>query len=313
MRRSLLKQTFLRWSLVLALMTWALPVVGQTLTGSISGIISDSTDARVPSATVLVRNAATNEERSVVSDGSGAFTASSLAPGLYTVTIVKAGFQRSVLNNLRVAPGANVRADAKLNVGAETQSVSVNAETNTLQTDSAEVRGELDNQQLSSLPLPANRNYQSALILVPGVNPPANQHSVGANPGRGLAFQSNGSFGNTNTIRIDGATANNVWLPHVAAYSPGLEAIQSVNVVTNSFDAQQGLAGGASVNVHVKTGTNQVHGSVFWYHTDNVLSAKPFFLPKGFTKNPFLSRGATRDCRRAYVPPLSARTPNVRP
>ena len=80
--------------------------------------------------------------------------------------------------------------------------------------------------------------------------------------------------------------ANNVWLPHVAAYSPGLEAIQSVTVVTNSFDAQQGLAGGASVNVHVKTGTNNFHGSTFWYHTDNILAAKPFFLPAGFTRNP---------------------------
>src|SRR5207245_10746151 len=118
------------------------------------------------------------------------------------MTTEKAGFQRAVLNNLQVAPGAIARADVKLNVGAETQSVSVNAETNTIQTDSAEVRGEIDNQQLSSLPLPANRNYESALILVPGVTPPANQHSVGANPGRGLSFQSNGSFGNTSTVRI---------------------------------------------------------------------------------------------------------------
>ncbi len=78
-------------------------------------------------------------------------------------------------------------------------------------------------------------------------------------------------------------TSGSHTLPHTV---PGLEAIQSVSVVTNSFDAQQGLAGGASVNVHVKTGTNSFHGSAFWYHTDNNLTTKPFFLPAGFTRNP---------------------------
>ena len=115
-----------------------------------------------------------------------------------------------------------------MSVGSVSENVSVQTDTAAVQTDSAEVRGELDAHQLASLPVPANRNYESALILIPGINPPANQHSVAANPGRGLAFQSDGSFGNTNNIRIDGATANNVWLPHVAAYSPALDAIQSV-------------------------------------------------------------------------------------
>ena len=75
---------------------------------------------------------------------------------------------------------------------------------------------------------------------------------------------------------------------HVAAYNPGLDAIDSVSVATNSYDAQEGLAGGASVNVHIKTGGNAIHGSLFEYHTDNALTAKPFFLPSYLTRNPKL-------------------------
>jgi hypothetical protein len=78
---------------------------------------------------------------------------------------------------------------------------------------------------------------------------------------------------------VDGASQFNVWLPHVTAYVPGLEAIETVNVVTNNFDAEQGLAGGSSVNVQIKSGTNEVHGSGFWYHNNNNTKARPFFLP----------------------------------
>ena len=259
---------------------------GQTLTGSVTGIISDPSGARVAGARVSIRDLSTNEIRATTADSSGSYGITSLTPGIYEVTAEVTGFQRATETNVQVTQGATARVDIQLSVGSATENVSVSADTMTVQTDSAEVRGQLDSHQLSSLPVPANRNYESALILIPGINPPANQHSVAANPGRGLAFQSNGSFGNTNNIRIDGATANNVWLPHVAAYNPGLDAIESVSVVTNSYDAQQGLAGGASINVHVKTGTNNFHGSGFWYHTDNVLTAKPFFLPAGFVRNP---------------------------
>ncbi|MDR3548965.1 MAG: hypothetical protein P4M11_12000 [Candidatus Pacebacteria bacterium] len=185
-----------------------------------------------------------------------------------------------------VSPGASTRADVTLKTGSETQTVSVTDTTQALQTDSAEMRGGINTAELAHFPTPASRNYESALILVPGISPPANMHSLGANPSRGLFFSTNGAFGNANNIRIDGATAINVWLPHVAAYNPGLDAIDSVSVVTNSYDALQGLAGGASVNVHVKTGGNAFHESVFEFHTDNALTAKPFFLPALFTRNP---------------------------
>src|SRR6266487_3722644 len=94
-----------------------------------------------------------------------------------------------------------------------------------------------------------------------------------------LTFSANGTSRNSNNIRIEGATATNVWLPHVSAYVPGLEAIQEVSVSTGSLDADQGLTVGAAVNVQMKSGSNGIHGSIFEYHTNNAMKAKPFFLP----------------------------------
>ena len=77
-------------------------------------------------------------------------------------------------------------------------------------------------------------------------------------------------------VRIDGATSVQTWLPHITAYVPALESVEQVNVVTNSFSAEQGLAGGAAVNVQIKSGTNDIHGSGFWYNVNNAMIAKPF-------------------------------------
>src|SRR5262249_31899797 len=89
----------------------------------------------------------------------------------------------------------------------------------------------------------------------------------------------NGASRSSNNTRIDGASATNVWLPHVTAYVPALESIETVNIVTNSFDAEQGLAGGAAINVQIKSGTNNFHGSGFEFHNDQHLTARNFFLP----------------------------------
>ena len=133
--------------------------------------------------------------------------------------------------------------------------------------------------QLENLPVPVGRNYQNLFVTVPGISPPENMHSVAVNPARGLAFSSNGTTRNANAIRIEGAISNNLWLPHVAAYVPALEAIESVGVTTSTFDADQGLSGGMSANVLIKSGTNQFRGSAFEYFYDEALKSRPYFLP----------------------------------
>ena len=150
-----------------------------------------------------------------------------------------------------------------------------------LQTDRAEVRQELRARELQDLPVPVGRNYQELFVTLPGFTPPADAHSVPSNPSRALTFNVNGASNQGNNTRIDGVSSTNVWLPHVVAYVPALESIETVNVVTNNFDAEQGLAGGAAISVQIKSGTNQLRGSAFGYHFNEKMRAKNYFTPPG--------------------------------
>jgi hypothetical protein len=120
--------------------------------------------------------------------------------------------------------------------------------------------------------------------VLPGFTPPAEAHSVPSNPSRALVFNVNGASRSSNNIRIDGVSTTNIWLPHVAAYVPALESLETVNVVTSSFDAEQGLAGGSAINVQIKSGTNQLRGSAFEYHTNENLRTQNYFAPPGTPK-----------------------------
>src|SRR5262249_37070861 len=153
------------------------------------------------------------------------------------------------------------RVDVVLEVGSVTEVVTVTGVTPVLQTDRAEVRAEITEEQLTDLPIGLGRNYQNLFDTLPGFTPPEEVHSIQSTPSRSLAFNVNGVSRSINNTRIDGASSINPWLPHITAYVPSLEAIQTVNVVSNSFDAEQGLAGGAAISVQLKSGTNQLHGS----------------------------------------------------
>jgi hypothetical protein len=144
-----------------------------------------------------------------------------------------------------------------------------------LQTDTSEVHVNLTAAELTNLPVPLGRNYQQVYRMLPGFAPPTNAHSIPTNPSRSLEFTVNGTSDDQNNTRIDGVSTTHIQLPHVTSYIPTLESIQEVNIVTNSMDAEQGLAGGAAVNVQTRSGTNAIHGSAFEYHTDQHLKAWP--------------------------------------
>ena len=190
-----------------------------------------------------------------------------------------------------------------------------------LQTDTAEVHAEVSNADVENLPVPLGRNYQQLYKNLPGFSPPRNSHSIPTNPARALEFNVNGTSNNQNNTRVDGVSTYNVQLPHVNSYVPTLESIQQVNLVTNTFDAEQGFAGGVAVNLETKSGTNQIHGSLFEYHSDQHIKAwpdrfenaasntgnKPKFIDNSFggtVGGPLIQRQAVRVCQ--LRGPLSA-------
>ncbi len=251
----------------------------QVLYGTLVGNVTDSSGAAIPGAQVKITNVETGREWTVQTGPAGTYSISTIPPGTYEVTFSAEGFRTYTKQGVQVAANATVRVDATLEVGIVTESVQVSAEALTLQTDTADVRDELRNELLSNLPIPVTRNYQTLLVTVPGFTPPEDAHSLSANPSRALRMMPMGTNAASVAIRVDGATAGHPWLPHIAGYVPSVEAIEAVNVVTGSYEAEQGFAGGAAVNVQIKSGTNEFHGSLFEYHNNQHLKARPYFLP----------------------------------
>jgi hypothetical protein len=270
---------------LLVLVLTGVPAYAQVLYGSIVGNVVDPSEAPVPGATVTVTQKETGLSRSTTTSELGSYSFPNLPAGTYEVRVSKSGFQTYTRSDVAVTINSVARVDVTLAVGAVTETVTVAASAAVLQTDRAEVRAEVAGQTLENLPVPPGRNYQHILATLPGFTQPRNAHSVPSNPSRSLQYEVNGTVSASNNVRLDGATQYNIWLPHITAYVPSLEAIETVNVVTNSFDAEQGLAGGAAINVQIKSGTNEIHGSAFWFNNNNKTKAKPFFTPPG-ERNP---------------------------
>lgn len=260
------------------------PAQSQVLYGSIVGTVEDPTGASIPNAGITLTNTQTGATRDVKADEQGRFTAPSLLPGTYNLAVNAAGFRTLTRTGINVTINTVTRVDSRLEVGQISDKITVSASAATLQTDRADTRAELAGKSAVELPLPSYRNFQSLINLVPGATPAAFQNSVGSSPSRSLTTNVNGTNRNNNNTRIDGATNVYIWLPHHTLYNPPVESIETVNISTSSYDAEQGMAGGAAVTVATKSGTNQIRGSAFWYHDNQHLYARPYFFQQNINK-----------------------------
>src|SRR5712692_5654948 len=256
----------------------------QVLYGSIVGNVTDESGGATPGATVTIRHRETGASRDTVTDSAGFYRFPNVQSGTYTVTVTLTGFRSFNRSDIPVTLNSATRVDAALQVGELSEMVTVSASSPLLQTERVEVRAELKSAELVNLPVSMGRNYQYLFRVLPGFTPPAEAHSVPSNPSRALVFNVNGASRSSNNIRIDGVSTTNIWLPHVAAYVPALESLETVNVVTSSFDAEQGLAGGSAINVQIKSGTNDLRGSAFEYHTNEKWRTQNYFAPPGTPK-----------------------------
>lgn len=275
-----MKTLLLAVSLALA----AAPIQAQVLYGSIVGAVEDPSGASVPGATVTITNTQTAATRESKADDQGRYTLISLLPGTYSLAVSAPGFRTITRTGIAVTINTVTRVDTRLEVGQISDKITVESTAAALQTDRSDTRAELGSKAVVELPLPGYRNYQSLINLVPGSTPAALQNSVGASPQRSLTTNVNGTNRNNNNTRVDGATNVYIWLPHHTLYNPPAESIEMVNISTSSFDAEQGMAGGAAVTVSTKSGTNQLRGSAFWYHDNQHLYARPYFFQQNVNK-----------------------------
>jgi Carboxypeptidase regulatory-like domain/TonB dependent receptor len=232
----------------------------------------------IPSAAVTLTNQGTGEVRNATADAVGLYNFVDVLPGTYTVSVVKNGFNTFTQKNITLEVNHQVRIDVAMTPGVVQTEVVINAATPELQTETAEVNHQITNTQIEQLPLTSSqgRTFQALYTLIPGAANVKEQNSTASNPARAMSLNVNGISFNNNTTRIDGAINYYGWLPYLIAYVPPAESVANVNIVTNSFNAEQGLAGGASINVTTKSGTKDFHGTAWWFYQDAAFNARPY-------------------------------------
>ena len=257
----------------------------QVLYGTIVGNVQDEKGGVVTGVRVTITSKGSGQTRETVTNELGDYSIPNLLPGSYDVKMTRQGFASINKTDLTVSANNITRVDGEMKVGSVSDVVSVAADATVLQTESATVKSELNGREINSLPLSNYRNYQALLNLVPGATPARFQNANTDTPERSLTTNVNGTARNNNNTRLDGATSVNIWLPHHAAYVASAESIQEVNISTNNFDAEQGLAGGAAIQVITKSGTNQFHGSAFGFHDNHFFQARNLFHAESLGHN----------------------------
>jgi outer membrane receptor protein involved in Fe transport len=268
--------------LFLALFATHSMVHSQVLYGTLVGNVTAPDGGAIASARVIATNNQTGNQIRQTTDAEGGYAFHNLQPGVYTVEVDAEGFAPGKTAQLTVNANVIVRADETLSIHSVSQSVVVNGSSSELQTDSGSIHGELSPRELANLPIGGYSNYQSLMNLIPGATPSRYQNAVMDTPSRSLTTNVNGSTRTGNVTSVDGAAIQQVYLPHHTLYNPPTEDIQSVDIVTNSFAAEQGLAGGAAVSVLTKSGTNSFHGTLWEEHTNSAMAARNYFYNKTY-------------------------------
>ena len=288
--------------LVLMLLAFLAPQAArsQVLYGSLTGNVTDPKGAAVPGAKVEVTNMGTGETRTAMSDERGGYTLNDLQAGTYRLTVSLASFKTLLKDDIRIEINKLYRFDPQLEVGGVKETVVVTAgQEAALQTDRADVNITQSAGQINNLPLfgSVGRNYQSLIYLIPGttrgtggffINGSGTEdNSAAGNPQRSMSFNVNGVSRLQNNTKIDGSSIIYPWLPTNTVYVPPAEAIQEVNIVTNAFDAEQGLAGGAAINCTAsRQVANDFHGVGWGYDTNSRFRSRTFFQPANQPQNP---------------------------
>ena len=251
-------------------------VSAQAVTGTLLGNVTDSSGAGVPGATVTAVETGTNVSRTAVTNETGYFIFPSLLNGTYNVDAELQGFKKVVREGVRVDVNTTVRIDLKLEVGQLTETVQVVSETPLLQTDRTDTGRIIESKMVAELPLTFNRNFQSLVMTVPGITRPHREHSQFFNSQDSLRFEVNGQPGMASTTLIEGLD-NNQKTGLLQVIIPAADALETVNVTTSNYDAEFGRSGGAVTNVTLKSGTNDLAGSVFVFGNTEATNAPDYF------------------------------------
>jgi len=250
-------------ALVVISIVFATASFAQSDRGTLTGTITDPTSAVIPGASVAAVNSETGTKYETISTETGNYTLLQVPPGVYQLSVELPGFKKYVRQGITVLVAQTLRLNVQLEVGAATDEVTVSADAPLLRTESSDVSHNVSASRLDDLPIlgiggvlsgsAGIRNPYAMVQLIPGSTWTPNS-----------LVRMNGTPANTQSFRIEGQDASNTGTPGVPAQSqPGVDAIQEVAIQTSNYAAEYGQVGGGVFNVTMKSGTNQIHGTVY--------------------------------------------------
>ncbi|MDT4898265.1 MAG: hypothetical protein QOH25_3342 [Acidobacteriota bacterium] len=261
---------------VICLLIFASSAIAQEFRGSITGRVMDAAGAVVPVAQVAVTNTATNTSTWATTDESGDYTVLFLTPARYDVSVEASGFKKLLRQGIEVRVGDKLTLDLTLEVGEVAETVNVLTETPLLEAATASSGQVIDRRRISELPL-SDGNPFVLSRLAPGITYTGDLKFSRPFDNLGTSsVVSNGAPGG-NEFTLDGSPNTESRGPRVA-FVPPADAVQEFKVVTVSFDAQQGHTAGANIDVTLRSGGNDFHGSLYEFVRNDILSANDFFL-----------------------------------
>jgi outer membrane receptor protein involved in Fe transport len=279
--------------LLAALLLASVPLYAQTFRGGIQGSVTDETGAAMPGVSVTATNTGTALARTAISDASGNYFLSELPLGDYSVSAGLTGFKTTTVKGVKVEASTSQRVNLVLGAGALTESVEVTATIPLVDTTHNTQGGTIDGEQASQLPV-NGRDFTKLLTLVPGSQSDAS--GIYDSPGSFGVFSINGNRGRANNYLLDGTDMNDGYRNDPAINEAGVfgtpatilpvDAVAEFPIISGA-EAEYGRNAGAIVNIVTKSGTNDLHGSVFEYFRDDALGARNYFNKKPQPKNNF--------------------------
>src|ERR1700720_2740863 len=284
-----LNRTTLAWLLSamfvvgLATTVGSVPALAQAAGATLSGLLQDPSGGVVPGASISIKNTGTGEVRQSASNAGGLYSAPNLQPGSYEVTVTAKGF-RGVSSTVTLNVGAQQGLNFTLTVGDVNQSVEVQDTPPEVQTASSTVSATVDSKTVRELPL-NGRDWTSLATLQPGIVSIPNQATTSfsankGNRGFGNQLSNSGHRPNENSYRVNGISINdytNAAPGGSTGLNLGVDAIQEFSVITTGYTAEYGRTSGAIINAITKSGTNQVHGTGFFFDRDSIFDARNYF------------------------------------
>lgn len=258
------------------------PVWCQTTSGTILGSVKDNSGAVVPGVTITIKNVDTGFTRTLVTDDTGGYRAPNLPLGPYEVSAELSGFKSISKSGIHLTVGREAVVDFDLQIGEVSERVTVTGEAQLVSTTSATMQELVDQKKIRDLPL-NGRDYLQLTTLQPGVLIMRQQRTdIAPQTGTGLNISISGGRPTQNNFRVDGVSVNdhaNSSPGATTGSNLGVEALREFSVMTNLYSAEFGRSAGGVINAVTRSGTNQLHGSVFYFHRNDDMDARNFFTP----------------------------------